>query len=172
MKLRGTDIDRDNITTRIANLPPEKRALLERKLKEKSLDSLLKGVIPRRPQQDPAFLSFSQQRLWFLDQYDPGSAVYNIPKAVRTTGVLDLAALEQSLREIVRRHEVLRTTFSMSGEKPIQVITPSTNYSLPVVDLGDLPGNEREGEARRLATEVRSFVRHYSGLVKKITSCC
>ena len=58
-------------------------------------------------------LSFSQQRLWFLDQFDPGSAVYNLPIALRLSGALDVSALERSLQEIVRRHEALRTTFTM-----------------------------------------------------------
>jgi hypothetical protein len=58
-------------------------------------------------------LSFSQQRLWFLDQFEPGSSVYNIPSAIRLRGALDVSALERSFQEIVNRHEALRTTFSM-----------------------------------------------------------
>src|SRR5262249_52044248 len=69
-------------------------------------------------------LSFAQQRLWFLDQLETGSSSYNMPAAVRLKGVLKADALEQSFREIVRRHEVLRTTFRMVNGRPIQVIAP------------------------------------------------
>jgi aspartate racemase len=98
-------------------------------------------------------LSFSQQRLWFLDQYEPGSSVYNIPSAVRLTGALDVSALEQSFQEIVNRHEALRTTFSMVEGEAVQVIAPSLKLALPVVDLGETPEAEREEEAQRLAKE-------------------
>ena len=69
-------------------------------------------------------LSFAQQRLWFLDQYEPGSSVYNIPNAIRLTGALNVSALEQSVQEIVNRHEALRTTFSMVDGEAVQVIAP------------------------------------------------
>jgi amino acid adenylation domain-containing protein len=97
--------------------------------------------------------SFAQQRLWFLDQYEPNSSVYNIPSAQRLRGTLDVAILERSLNEIIRRHESLRTTFSMVDGEPVQVIAPSVNLSLPIVDLSDQPETEREEEARRLAHE-------------------
>ena len=70
-------------------------------------------------------LSFAQQRLWFLDQFEPGSVVYNIPAAVRLTGPLKVTALEQSLNEIVRRHDVLRATFPTVDAQPYQVICPA-----------------------------------------------
>ncbi|RMF31802.1 MAG: amino acid adenylation domain-containing protein, partial [Chloroflexi bacterium] len=98
-------------------------------------------------------LSFSQQRLWFLDQLEPNSPLYNIPDAVRITGPLDVGVLEQSLNEIVRRHEVLRTTFAAVDGRPIQVIAPELHLPLPVVDLRGLPKARREEEALRLATE-------------------
>ena len=98
-------------------------------------------------------LSFSQQRLWFLDQYEPNSSVYNIPSALRLRGSLNIGALEQSLNEIIRRHESLRTTFSMVDGEPVQVIAPSLSFSFEVVDLRDHPEGEREEEARRLVRE-------------------
>src|SRR5215475_335111 len=95
--------------------------------------------------------SFAQQRLWFLDQWVPGSRVYTIPIAGRLTGRLQVAALERGLNEIVRRHEVLRTTFVSSDEgQPLQVITPTLHLSLPVVDLRALPETQREAEVCRL----------------------
>src|SRR5215218_5298337 len=66
--------------------------------------------------------SFSQQRLWFLDQLEPGTALYNVPSALRLTGRLDVAALRRTLNEIVSRHEVLRTTFVMHGSELMQLI--------------------------------------------------
>jgi amino acid adenylation domain-containing protein len=98
-------------------------------------------------------LSFAQQRLWFLDQYEPGSSVYNIFNAMRLTGALNVSALEQSVQEIVNRHEALRTTFSMVDGEAVQVIAPSLKLTLPIVDLSDIPEARREEEARRLARE-------------------
>jgi amino acid adenylation domain-containing protein len=98
-------------------------------------------------------LSFAQARLWFLDQLQPGNPAYSISFAVHLKGLLHVALLEQSLNEIVRRHEVLRTTFSTAEGQPVQVITPSLILPLPVVDCQQLPEMEREVEARRLATQ-------------------
>jgi amino acid adenylation domain-containing protein len=98
-------------------------------------------------------LSFAQRRLWFIDQLDPGSAVYNFPAAVRLQGPLNLVALKQSLNELVKRHEVLRTTFPMEDGRPVQYIAPFLTLTVPTVDLRDLPEAERETEVRRLARD-------------------
>ncbi|AOY80290.1 condensation domain-containing protein [Moorena producens JHB] len=102
-------------------------------------------------------LSFAQERLWYLDQLQPGNSFHNMRIALRLQGVLNIEALEQSLREIVCRHEILRTTFTAVDGKPIQVISPNispnTVLELPVVDLQKLPKTERETETQRLATE-------------------
>ena len=98
-------------------------------------------------------LSFAQQRLWFLDQLEPGSTVYNVPGALRIKGPLDVEVLERCFNEIVRRHEALRTTFSIVEEEPVQVIAASANVSLPVIDISHFSETEREEEARRLALE-------------------
>jgi len=98
-------------------------------------------------------LSFAQERLWFLDQVSPGSPVYNIPLAAHWDGPLAVLALEQSLNEIVRRHEVLRTTFIVVEEHPIQIIAPELTMAWPSVDLREMPAHLREIELRRLLTE-------------------
>src|SRR5712692_3567098 len=96
-------------------------------------------------------LTFAQQRLWFLDQLQPNSSAYSVPWSIRMSGSLNADALERSLNEIVHRHEVLRTTFSVVEGQPVQVVTPSLRVPLPVVNLSDNP--DREKEAQHLACE-------------------
>ena len=108
-------------------------------------------ILPVPRNGDPA-LSFAQQRLWFFNQLDPDNPAYNIPAAGRLKGPLNLAALEQCLNEIVKRHESLRTTFGKVDGRPTQVIAPTLTIKLPVVDLRELPASERETEVRRLVT--------------------
>ncbi|HJX29050.1 MAG TPA: amino acid adenylation domain-containing protein, partial [Thermoanaerobaculia bacterium] len=98
-------------------------------------------------------LSFAQQRLWFLDQLEPGSSLYNIPTALRVEGPLDGAVLARSLGEIVRRHEALRTVYAAPDGAPVQVIQPAAPFLLPVVDLSGLPETAREVLSLALAEE-------------------
>jgi amino acid adenylation domain-containing protein len=115
-------------------------------------------------------LSFAQRRLWFLHELDPDSSAYNITGALRLRGVLDPAALELTLREIVHRHEALRTTFAVIGGEPVQRISPETSIALPVVDLGSLPEEIRRGEAERLAVEEgrRRFDLHRGPVLRAV----
>lgn len=98
-------------------------------------------------------LSLAQQRLWAPDQLDLSDPTYNIPTAVRLTGPLSVAALEEGINGVIGRHEILRTTFATVDGQPVQVIAPALTLPLPVVDLRELPEVERETEARRLAME-------------------
>ena len=98
-------------------------------------------------------LSFAQQRLWFLDQLRPGDTSYSIPAALRLIGDLDVAAFGFAVNEIVRRHEVLRTTFVMRDGEARQEIAPALEIAVPVVDLSGLDWEARKTEARRLAGE-------------------
>lgn len=98
-------------------------------------------------------LSFAQQRLWFLYQLAPTSTSYTAPEAFRVQGKLDTAALANSLTEIVRRHEVLRTTFGLVKGEPVQFVMPPEPLPLPVIDLTALPRHVREAEALQLVDE-------------------
>src|SRR5215470_7602510 len=97
--------------------------------------------------------SFAQQRLWFLDQLVPGSAFYNVDLALPLSRHVDVAALEASINEVVRRHESLRTTFKPANGEPLQVIAPALHIPLRFVDLRHLPEAERSACATELATE-------------------
>jgi amino acid adenylation domain-containing protein len=104
-------------------------------------------------------VSFAQQRLWFFQQMYPGSAAYNVPVAMRLTGRLDVERLRAALCEVARRHEVLRTSIDLIDDQPAQLISEEVEVELPVLDLSDIPADERDAEARRLATEevTRAF---------------
>ncbi len=124
--------------------------LLEYLLEDEGLDEVSRErTIPRRNHEDEIPLSFAQERLWFLDQLEPGGAAYNMPGAVWLEGDLDVGVLERSLNEIVQRHEVLRTTFRAERGRPLQVIAPSLPLSLPLTDLTQ----SDDEEAWRLARE-------------------
>ncbi len=142
-----------DLSKRIANLSPEKRELLRQQLKKKRGDVIRTPISPQKRDSHAFPLSFAQQRLWFLDQLEPGNSTYNIYAAVRLRGPLNVAALEQSLNEILRRHEALRTTFATVEGQPIQMISSPEPFTLSIADLRQFPETEREPEARRLATE-------------------
>ncbi|MEW5928486.1 MAG: amino acid adenylation domain-containing protein [Gemmatimonadota bacterium] len=107
----------------------------------------------------PLPLSFAQQRLWFIDQLEPGSAAYNMPFALRLRGRFDPAVLERAVAEIARRHETLRTVFATADGEPVQVVREAAPVALPVADLRSLPAERRGAEVRRIAAEeaVRPF---------------
>src|SRR2546430_9882684 len=128
--------------TNIADLIANKRRLLEQ-LRDRGKGVAKAQAISRRERSGSIPLSFAQQRLWFLAQLEPGSTAYNISAALRLDGELDIAVLEQSLSELVRRHEALRTTFVVAHGEPEQVIGPAEPISIAVEDLSDLAETER-----------------------------
>jgi amino acid adenylation domain-containing protein len=135
-----------NVAKTIVNLSPEeKRVHLEQLLKKKA------GGGPKSHTSTP--LSFAQARLWVLDQLEPGLSTYNMPAALRITGPLNVAVLERSLNEIIRRHEVLRTTIQAVDGQPIQIVARALTLALPVVDLQEESETEREVELRGRITE-------------------
>ena len=146
-----------DLLERIGRLSPEKQRLLQQKLKERSSSKIppiapspLRGTTDRFP------CSFSQQRLWFLHQMDPGSAAYNVPSALRLSGPLDLHAFARALTEVARRHEVLRSTFQEGEDGPVQVVAAAAAVPVPEIDLSSLPEDVRAEELeRRVAGEAR-----------------
>jgi len=99
-------------------------------------------------------LSFAQQRLWFINQLAPDTPAYNIPIIINLTGHINVAVLEQSLNEIIKRHEILRTNFVVSEGKPVQVIKPTASLALSVEDLREFSESERTNEEQLLSTEL------------------
>jgi amino acid adenylation domain-containing protein len=132
---------------------PEKLELLGSLLRRKGISAPRTQTIPRKPRSTPCPLSFAQQSLWFHNLWEPSSPVYNSPVAVRLLGLLNVAALEESLGRIAQRHEALRTTFPVIGGQPMQVIAPASTFTLSVIDLWELSGAVRQVEALRLITE-------------------
>ena len=138
----------------IAELSPAERAALMMRLKEKKADE--RAGVPAIPRRDEAAhhpLSFAQQRLWFLEQLEPNGP-YKVPAAFRLRGRLDLEALEQSVNEIIRRHEVLRTTFAEMEGRPVQIVAPRLTLSIPVEDLSHLAEAERAARVRQTAARL------------------
>jgi len=141
---------RKGVSKRRQHLSETKRAMLARRLRGRSQKAPAAVVIPRRPAQEPAPLSFAQERLWFLEQLMPGKPAYNVPLPLRLHGRLQPAALAASFAEILRRHEVLRATFRAVDGKPIMTFSPPAAPPLPLVDLTALPTPAREQHARCL----------------------
>jgi amino acid adenylation domain-containing protein len=137
-------------------LSAQRQALLEQLLHGDARTSAV-SRIPRRPSGDTAPLSFAQQRLWFLDQLVPDSPFYNILNAIRLHHPVNPAILDASIREIVRRHEVLRSRVVVRGGEPVQVVADDVDVRLRVVDLRAEPPATSEAEAARIAdAEVRT----------------
>ena len=135
-------------------LSEKKRILLNLLLEKEKKKNVSRLRIPSLPRDTAAFpLSFAQQRLWFLDQLEAGNPFYNISASIRFSGPLSVEGLEQTLSRIVRRHEVLRTTFTIENDQPVQVINPAEPIRLPVLNLSGLSKEEAEKELRRVTHE-------------------
>lgn len=146
----------DRLADRIANLSPEKQALLAKRLQSKRAQTVAAQAIQRRDDLTTNPLSHAQRRMWFLSQWEPDSPFYNIPAVVRLQGQLDVSAIRASYREILNRHEILRARFTTASGEPVQLIDPpSTNSDpasdVPLVDLSMLLADERDQRYRELA---------------------
>ncbi|MEH2114379.1 amino acid adenylation domain-containing protein [Nostoc sp.] len=128
----------------IAELAP-----LIQQLQQQDLE-LAAPPILKRPENTELPLSYAQQRLWFLDQFEPNSSFYNIPVGLRLVGTVNVDALQQSLIEIIHRHEALRTNFVTVDGQAAQIIQTQPNWSVTVVDLKHLPWKEQEIAAQKL----------------------
>lgn len=125
-----------------------------------SSDSFIaEPAIPRLGADRPAPLSFAQERLWFLQQFEPGAAVFNLGRALKITGALDCAALEASVNAILRRHEALRTKFVSVDGSARQQIAPFKPLRLAVIDLSRLAARQQAEKVKRLlrAQAARRF---------------
>ena len=132
---------------------PQQEQLFELLLQLEGLDIEPAAAIARRSDRNEAPLSSAQARLWFLDNLDGPSPNYNMPGMLRLKGALDVAALRLILQEIRNRHSTLRTRFVRRGDQPVQVIEPSGDFELPVVDLTAFNTAEREARFVRLARQ-------------------
>ncbi|WP_236069081.1 amino acid adenylation domain-containing protein, partial [Citreicoccus inhibens] len=138
------------------------------------IDEARRALVPRAPalvavpREGALPLSFAQQRLWLIDQLEPGNAAYNVPAALRVLGELDVQALERAFRALVARHESLRTAFIVQQGEPVQHIATTVGVSLECHDLSRLSVDTRQAEAQRLATEeaMRPFNLAVSPLVR------
>lgn len=141
------------VIERLGALTPKQRRLLELRLKEERVDLSKIQIIPRRRDLDSLPLSYAQQRLWFIHQLQPDNPYYSISFALRLTGDLNIPALERSFKEIVRRHEILRTYFEAVDGQPRQVIVDALPWKLDVIDLTSFEESEREDRAIRIIDE-------------------
>ena len=123
--------------------------MLELLLQKKGINILSPQSIERRTQSGSYQLSYAQLRLWFMDQLEPHNPFYNITVALRLRGKLEVRSLERALNEIGRRHETLRTSFTMVDTEPAQVISPAVQLELPLIDLSQFSAEERDAETRR-----------------------
>ncbi|MEG3902154.1 amino acid adenylation domain-containing protein [Microcoleus sp. B4-C5] len=139
-----------DLIERIAALSPQKRELLLQRLNQKKESVSLEKILPQSRESNTFPLSFAQQRLWFFEQLNPGNFTYHIPAAVRLTGTLDARALDRSLNELVKRHEVLRTAFKTINGQPVQAIASNLELKIVEIDLRSLPETERSREVERL----------------------
>jgi amino acid adenylation domain-containing protein len=142
-----------DLTQRLAALSPEKRALLLQRLNQASQHNT-PIQIERQARSTNTFpLSFAQQRLWFLNQLEPGNTFYNMPVAVLLKGHLNVVALEHSLDALIQRHEALRTNFTTIAGEPVQVIAVDRKHNLSIEDLRHLSEPEQTQIMQHLADE-------------------
>jgi amino acid adenylation domain-containing protein len=143
-------------TTRIAALSKEKQALLLKRIKDRSV--AVNRTIGKRTDFSPCPLSFAQKRLWFLTQMEPDSPFYNMAGVVRIQGNLNIPVLEQALNEVIRRHEALRTSFSLIGNEARQIIAACGAVAVAHVDLTGLTGSQQESIVRTLETQEAHWI--------------
>ena len=151
----GKNIGGD-LPSKKAGLPPDRRALMELRLKQRAKNMASKPAVTPNVQSRSGPLSFAQQRIWFLTQFQPDNPVYNVYRAWRLMGRLDIEALQQAVTAIVARHGVLRSTIKVVDGLPIQETASALNVRLSIVDLRRYSSTEREAKSIQFAiTEAR-----------------
>ncbi|MEH1828485.1 MAG: condensation domain-containing protein [Nostoc sp.] len=145
------DSKADEIIKRRSKLSPAKQAILEKRLQGKHKPDTQQIERVSRDLELP--LSFAQQRLWFLHQLEPNSYTYNDHGAILLQGSLNIKALKKSINEIVRRHEIWRTSFQIVNGQPVQIVASAFEIPLSIIDLQDLPNTKHEAEIQRLRLE-------------------
>lgn len=121
---------------------------------ETSSEAAAVAEIGRREDSSPAPLSLMQQRLWFLEQLDPGLAVQNLPSAFRIRGALQVEAFERAVQEVIRRQEAVRTVFGAQDGEPVQIVRADLSIALlPAIDLTEVPAARREAQLIELLEE-------------------
>ncbi len=138
-----------NLSDRLARLSPEKRALLEQRLRATQVASR------QIPEGDPALLSYSEQRLWFVDQLEPNHPFYNLPLAARLEGALDQQAFWRALERVVERHESLRSTYHWNGGEVERKIHPRVAIAHECKDLLAAPGHATRGDSTSDSLDVK-----------------
>lgn len=146
-----------NIRKFIASLDTEERELLDLLLEEEGVGVSDSLIIPQKKGAGFFPLSFAQERLWFLNSLTDESTVYNGSSALRLKNRISLESLQQAFTEIVRRHDVLRTTFHSVDGRPIQIISPSVSMQMPLIDLSEMDLQARDAETWRLIKEELSI---------------
>ncbi len=139
----------EQISQRINELSPAKRALLECRLRNKSAAS--QGIVRRKGAGGPIPASLAQQEMWLAQRLDPHGSAYNRPSHIRLRGALNIECLERALSEIVRRHEALRTAFIGSDGVAMQVVGEAAPIQLQLTDLSGLAQDQRMERLQALA---------------------
>ncbi|HEU0053456.1 MAG TPA: amino acid adenylation domain-containing protein, partial [Longimicrobium sp.] len=139
----------DQLSERLARLSPERLAELMQRLRATETAPPAAAAIPRRPGTGPSPLSFSQQRLWFIQQMDPANVSYNMVGATHLIGALDVDALERAVDVVVRRHEALRTVFVREDGEPVQRVVDGMRVPVAVEDLRAAPPESWDAEVLR-----------------------
>ena len=154
--MSGDRVPGPSMDSRLAGLSPAKQALLARHLADRARRA--DGSIPRRPADAVVPPSHAQELLWLLDQSFPGVTAYNVPRAIETTGTLDMSALQAALDALVARHEALRTVFVATDAGLIQRVDPPRPVALDILDLRGVADSERGAAADRLIRERTAIV--------------
>ncbi len=147
----------ESLESRLANLSPGQRALLEQRLLQRQTKTAQRNLIDRRDTDGPAPLSYAQELLWLLSQVFDGGVAYNSPGSFQLIGPLDLELLGKALTGLLERHSILRTTYAVVGDHPVQIIGDAQPLDINVVDLQGLAPDQREMESQRILREESQF---------------